>query len=158
MGFSGTPKDMGPPYGTLPILFPNPTPMFESLKIWVHGMGPASHFRGSHVLGGPWNHPWLEQPLGSISTNLRWYCTWTISPRKSLTLSITTATTTTTTTRIALSNYDMFLFLTKFLTIQVLQTFWIPKKNRGHFFFISGHGKFSQIAELLGWPVSIMGI
>ena len=34
MGFSGTPKDMGPPYGKLPILFPNPTPMFESLKIW----------------------------------------------------------------------------------------------------------------------------
>ena len=31
MGFSGTPKDMGPPYGKRD---PNPTPMFESLKIW----------------------------------------------------------------------------------------------------------------------------
>ena len=37
VGFSGTPKDMGPNKG--PILFPNPTPICESLKIWVHGMG-----------------------------------------------------------------------------------------------------------------------
>ncbi len=33
VGFSGTPKDMGPKEG--PILFPNPTAMFDSLKIWV---------------------------------------------------------------------------------------------------------------------------
>ena len=31
VGFSGTPKDMGP----LGILFPNPTPNPESLKIWA---------------------------------------------------------------------------------------------------------------------------
>ena len=33
VGFDpGPPKDMGPNKG--PILFPNPTPVFESLKIW----------------------------------------------------------------------------------------------------------------------------
>ena len=35
------------------ILFPNPTPMFESLKIWEACMGPAYHFRGSHYWGVP---------------------------------------------------------------------------------------------------------
>ena len=50
MGFSGTPKDMGPPYGKLPIL-----------KIWEwygNSMGPAYH-KGVPI-GGPWNHPRLK--------------------------------------------------------------------------------------------------
>ena len=51
----GTPENVT--HGTK-ILFPNPTPMFESLKIWEACMGPAYHFRGSHVLGGS-----LESPL-----------------------------------------------------------------------------------------------
>ncbi len=52
----GTPKDMGPNKG--PTLFPNPTPIIESLKIWGNSMGPAYH-KGVPC---PWesrvNHPW----------------------------------------------------------------------------------------------------
>ena len=49
VGFPGTPKDMGPRKG--PILFPNPTPIPESLKIW-------------EWYGSPWNHPWPIDDLG----------------------------------------------------------------------------------------------
>ena len=43
---------MGPPYGKLPILFPNPTPMFESLKIW-EWYGSRFPFSGVPLLGVP---------------------------------------------------------------------------------------------------------
>ena len=36
----------------LPIPFPNPTPNPEFLKKW--------EWYGSHVLGSPWNHPWIN--------------------------------------------------------------------------------------------------
>ena len=62
MGFSGTPKDMGPPYGKLPILFPNPTPIFESLKIlWVLWYGFRLAFSAvPGVLGFLWE--WDSSP------------------------------------------------------------------------------------------------
>ncbi len=50
MGFSGTPKDMGPPYGKLPIPLPQ-----QSLKIW-EWYGKLT-IRGSHYWGS------LESPL-----------------------------------------------------------------------------------------------
>ena len=43
----GTPKDMGPPYGKLD---PYHSHIFRDC--YGNGMGPAYHFRGSHVLGG----------------------------------------------------------------------------------------------------------
>ena len=58
VGFSGTPQGHGTPY--IPILFPNPTPIFESLKIWEwygNSMGPAYH-KGVPC---PWES--LESPL-----------------------------------------------------------------------------------------------
>ena len=55
MGFSGTPKDMGPPYGKrkrdpyLPIPLPCSNGTLNGMGIvWV----PLT-IRGSHVLGGP---------------------------------------------------------------------------------------------------------
>ncbi len=52
MGFSGTPKDMGPPYGKLPILFPY-HPHFRIPKdmgiVWV----PLTIFGGPMSLGVP---------------------------------------------------------------------------------------------------------
>ena len=71
VGFSGTPKEMGPPYGKLPILFPNPTPSPESLKIWVPlvwelGCGFIKHFWEPNV--------WENNPnLTSIFFQMGWF-------------------------------------------------------------------------------------
>ena len=55
MGFSGTPKDMGPPYGKLPIPFP-----YWKLTI-----------RGSHYWGSRVNHPWLLEVNSDLQLGIQ---------------------------------------------------------------------------------------
>ena len=78
MGFSGTPKDMGTPYGKRDPYYSH---IFRDSNMGVglgKSMGPAYHFRGSHVLGGSRvNYPWKWVPW--LMTNERWLqCCWTL--------------------------------------------------------------------------------